>query len=85
MMEEITVNIIMSLYIGKRRGTDIVKSCKALTHGTWHIREYDSTLYVGMVQGVSNLQCIGIGTKLRKVSKTAKMRLCRAKYKIFIH
>ena len=34
---------------------------------TSHIREYDSTLYVGMVQGVSNSQCIGIGTKLRSV------------------
>ena len=30
------------------------------------IREYDSTLYLGMVQGVSNSQYIGIGTKLLK-------------------
>ena len=49
------------------------------------IREYDSTLYVGMVQGVSNSQYIGIGTKSRKASKTAKTRLRRAKYEIFIH
>ena len=49
------------------------------------IREYDSTLYVGMVQGVSNSQYIGIGTKTRKASKTAKTRLRRAKYEIFIH
>ena len=49
------------------------------------IREYDSTLYVGMVQGVSNTQYIGIGTKSRKASKTAKARLRRAKYEIFIH
>ena len=49
------------------------------------MREYDSTLYVGMVQGVSNSQYIGIGTKSRKASKTAKTRLCRAKYEIFIH
>ena len=49
------------------------------------IREYDSTLYVGMVQGVSNSQYIGIGTKSRKASKTAKTRLRRAKYEISIH
>ena len=49
------------------------------------IREYDSTLYVGMVQGVSNSQYIGIGTKSRKASKTAKTRLHKAKYEIFIH
>ena len=49
------------------------------------IREYDSTLYVGMVQGVSNSQYIGIGAKSRKASKTAKTRLRRAKYEIFIH
>ena len=50
-----------------------------------YIREYDSTLYVGMVQGVSNSQYIGIGTSSRKASKTAKTRLRRAKYEIFIH
>ena len=49
------------------------------------IGEYDSTLYVGMVQGVSNSQYTAIGTKSRKASKTAKMRLRRAKYEIFIH
>ena len=49
------------------------------------IREYDSTLYVGMVQGVSNSQYIDIGTNSRKASKTAKTRLRRAKYEIFIH
>ena len=49
------------------------------------IREYDSTLYVGMVQGVSNSQYIGIGTKSRKAAKTAKTRFRRAKYEIFIH
>ena len=49
------------------------------------IREYDSTLNVGMVQGVSNSQYIGIGTKSRKASKTIKTKLRRAKYEIFIH
>ena len=41
----------------------------------YKISKYDSTLYVGMVQGVSNSQYIGIGIKLRKLSKTTKRRL----------
>ena len=56
-----------------------------VTIKTKSIREYNSTLYVGMVQGVSNSQYIGIGMKSRKASKTAKTRLRRAKYEIFIH
>ena len=63
------------------------RMCASVTyiHSQLIIREYDSTLYVGMVQGVSNSQYIGIGTKSRKASKTAKTRLRRAKYEIFIH
>ena len=49
------------------------------------IREYDSTVYVGMLQGVSNLLYIGIGTKSRKVPKTTKTRLGRVKYQLFSH
>ena len=49
------------------------------------IREYDSTLYVGMVQGVSNSQYIGMETKSRKASKTAQTKLRTAKYEISIH
>ena len=44
------------------------------------IRESESTLYVGMVQGVSNSQYIGIGTKSRKAPKNAQTTLSRVKY-----
>ena len=49
------------------------------------IREYNSTLYVGKIQGVSDSQYIGIGTKLQKTPKTAKTRLRRVKYTLFLH
>ena len=49
------------------------------------IREYDSTLYVGMVQGVYNSQYKGIRTKSRKALKTTKTRLSRVKYQLFLN
>ena len=49
------------------------------------IRKYDSTLCVGMVQGVSNSQYIGIGTKSRKAPKSPKTKLGRVKYQLFLN
>ena len=45
------------------------------------IREYGSTLYVGMVRVVSFSPYIGIGAKFRIRLKIAKTRLCRVKYR----
>ena len=45
----------------------------------------DSTLYVGMVQGVSNSQYTGIGAKSRNAPKTAKTKLVRVKYQLFLN
>ena len=49
------------------------------------VSEHDSTLYVGMIQGVSKSQYIGIGTKSRKAPKTAKTKLSRVKYQLFLN
>ena len=45
------------------------------------IREYGSTLYVGMVRVVSFSPYIGIGAKFRIRLKIAKTRLCRVEYR----
>ena len=45
------------------------------------IREYGSTLYVGMVPVVSFSPYIGIGAKFCNRLKIAEMRLCRVKYR----
>ena len=45
------------------------------------IREYGSTLYVGMVRVVSFSPYIGIGAKFRIRLKIAETRLCRVKYR----
>ena len=45
------------------------------------IREYGSTLYVGMVLVVSFSPYIGIGAKFRIRLKIAETRLCRVKYR----
>ena len=45
------------------------------------IREYGSTLYVGMVLVVSFSTYIGIGAKFRNRLKIAETRLCRVKYR----
>ena len=46
-----------------------------------YIREYGSTLYVGMVLVVSFSPYIGIGAKFRIRLKIAETRLCRVKYR----
>ena len=43
------------------------------------IREYGSTLYVGIVRVVSFSPYIGIGAKFRITLKIAKTRLCRCR------
>ena len=48
---------------------------------TRSIREYGSTLYVGMVRVVSFSPYIGIGAKFRIRLKIAKTRLCRVEYR----
>ena len=48
---------------------------------TSYIREYGSTLYVGMVRVVSFSPYIGIGAKFRIRLKIAKTRLCRVEYR----
>ena len=48
---------------------------------TQSIREYGSTLYVGMVRVVSFSPYIGIGAKFRIRLKIAKTRLCRVEYR----
>ena len=45
------------------------------------IREYGSTLYVGMVLVVSFSPYIGIGAKFRIRLKIAETGLCRVKYR----
>ena len=71
-------------YNNRNQNENLVSHITYITVGV-HIREYDSTLYVEMVQGVLNSQYIGIGTKSRKAPKTAKTRIGRVKYKLFLH
>ena len=52
-------------------------SSKCLRGTFYTIREYNSTFYVGMVQGVSNSQYIDMKTKSRKALKTTKTKLGR--------
>ena len=46
-----------------------------------HIREYGSTLYVGMAQGVSLSLYIGIGAKFENTQTTGERRLRTAEYR----